>query len=106
MNTISSAHPPEARQMLAPATGATPQKNQQEAGAGSREHDREPAVDHGVPETAVAASTSFDPRLKSVVITTVRLSAGEVLNRLPSQELHDLAYRTAHFRAVLADTRV
>ena len=54
---------------------------------------------------ATAVSTSYDPVMKSVVITTVSNDTGEVVSQLPSKELLALAYRTAEFRTRLANVQ-
>ena len=54
---------------------------------------------------ATAVSTSYDPVMKSLVITTVSNDTGEVVSQLPSKELLALAHRTAEFRAKFLDVR-
>ena len=54
---------------------------------------------------ATAVSTSYDPVMKSVVITTVSNDTGEVVSQLPSKELLALAHRTAEFRSNMLDVR-
>jgi len=53
------------------------------------------------PPTAV--STSYDPVMRSVVITTVSNETGQVVSQVPSKELISLAYRTQEFRASFVD---
>lgn len=75
----------------------------QESKAVAQEQQAAKAFAERSSKPATAVSTSYDPVMKSVVITTVSNDTGEVVSQLPSKELLALAYRTAEFRSKSAN---
>jgi len=87
------------------ARPAPPLVDGQQAHMEAKEQQVARAFVERVSKPATAVSTSYDPVMKSVVITLTSNDTGEVVTQLPSKELLALAHRTQEFQASLMDRR-